>query len=224
MLQAFAGRRALVCYRASFGDAEAFLGVREALVADGYRRVHVAGEQRDLDAVRPSDVLPEPAKPSKRAKKVVAERPGIEVIVDRLSISEADQSRLVEAIEQAMRRGGGRVSVLDSSLARPSARIDERGERLTFTKGLSCLRCGESYPEPSPGMFSFNSPVGACDACRGFGRVIGIDWDKVLDRDKTLAGGAILAWRGKTHGVGAQGARAQRQEGARAAWTCRSRS
>ncbi|HEY6881708.1 MAG TPA: excinuclease ABC subunit A, partial [Polyangiales bacterium] len=46
--------------------------------------------------------------------------------------------------------------------------------------------------------FSFNSPVGACSDCRGFGRMIGIDWDKVLDPSKTLADGAILAWRGKS--------------------------
>jgi len=59
VLRKFAGRRVSLSYRVTFRGAEEFLGVRDALVADGYRRVRVAGEQRDLDEVRPSEVTGE---------------------------------------------------------------------------------------------------------------------------------------------------------------------
>jgi excinuclease ABC subunit A len=187
-----AGKRVLVSYSVTFPDVEGFLGVREALVADGYRRVSVAGAQRDLDALKPSELWgetlqPKPAKAQKKGKAATESARGFDVIVDRLTLGPDDHSRLVEAIERAFARGEGRAAVMD-----------EAGARLEFRRGLSCVACGAGYPEPSPGTFSFNSPVGACDACRGFGRVIGIDWEKVLDPEKTLADGAILAWRGKS--------------------------
>ncbi|MET0344073.1 MAG: excinuclease ABC subunit UvrA [Polyangiales bacterium] len=176
----FGGRRAQVVYALALSHEEHFLGVREALVRDGYRRVRVGDAVRDLDEVRPSDVLPKA-----RAKK--AQRVPFEVVVDRLSVRDEERSRLVEAIEVAFARGHGRAAV-----------IDEQGERLPLALGLVCPCCDTRFADPSPGMFSFNSPVGACSDCRGFGRVMGVDWDKVLDLDKPLGDGAILAWRGKS--------------------------
>ncbi|HYA66540.1 MAG TPA: excinuclease ABC subunit A, partial [Burkholderiaceae bacterium] len=65
-----------------------------------------------------------------------------------------------------------------------------------FSSGLHCAHCDIYYNEPSPSTFSFNSPLGACDTCRGFGRVIGIDHELVIpDPDKTLRGGAIKPWQ-----------------------------
>ena len=61
-----------------------------------------------------------------------------------------------------------------------------------FSLGLHCPESGLSYQEPIPSLFSFNSAVGACEACRGFGRVIGVDWGLVIPNDKlTLRTGAI---------------------------------
>ena len=61
-----------------------------------------------------------------------------------------------------------------------------------FSQGLHCPESNLSYHEPIPSMFSFNSAVGACEACRGFGRVIGVDWGLVIPNDKlTLRTGAI---------------------------------
>jgi excinuclease ABC subunit A len=180
LLAKFSGRRVLVTYAQSVDSEEAFLGVREDLVRDGYRRIRVGQDVRDLDQVRPSDVTGG----KKRGKKATLQ---FDVVVDRTTARSDEQSRLVEALETAFARGDARASA-----------IDEQGERLAFARGLACGHCGEVYPEPSPGMFSFNSPVGACSDCRGFGRVIGIDWDKVLDPSKSLTGGAILAWRGKS--------------------------
>ena len=65
-----------------------------------------------------------------------------------------------------------------------------------FSTALHCPDCDIHYAEPNPSTFSFNSPLGACDTCRGFGRVIGVDYGLVLpDGRLTLREGAIRPWR-----------------------------
>src|SRR5207248_3592101 len=65
-----------------------------------------------------------------------------------------------------------------------------------FSTDLHCPDCDIHYQEPSPALFSFNSPLGACATCRGFGRVIGIDYGLIIpDAAKTLAAGAIKPWQ-----------------------------
>jgi excinuclease ABC subunit A len=112
------------------------------------------------------------------------------VIQDRLRLDAEDRSRLVEALEAALRSGHGRLSVhaLDTT----------GGEQAVFrfSNDLHCADCDLHYQDATPGLFSFNSPLGACDSCRGFGRVIGIDYGLVVpDTSKSLAGGAIRPWQ-----------------------------
>src|SRR5690606_16505421 len=65
-----------------------------------------------------------------------------------------------------------------------------------FSSDLHCAECDIHYADPMPGRFSFNSPAGACDTCRGFGRVIGIDFGLIVpDESKTLREGAIRPWQ-----------------------------
>ena len=74
------------------------------------------------------------------------------------------------------------------------------GRMVTFSKGLHCAACDISYAEAIPNLFSFNSPMGACETCRGFGRTIGIDYGLVIpDESKTLASGAIKPWQSKSY-------------------------
>jgi excinuclease ABC subunit A len=104
------------------------------------------------------------------------------VVVDRLRLP-APVGRLGEAVEQAMRFGQGKVVVSSPAGVR------------RFSRELHCADCDIAYRDPSPNSFSFNSPVGACEACRGFGRVIEIDKHLVIpDRKKTLAAGAVKPW------------------------------
>ena len=174
ILDRWAGDKLVVTYPVAVADVEDFLGVREALVSDGYRRVRLDGTVVDLDAVRPSDIL-------NGAGGVV------DVIADRTVAKESERSRLLEAIEVSMRRGLGKVQAWH---------VD--GEALVFSKGLHCSTCDVGYREPSPGLFSFNNPIGACETCRGFGRTIEVDFDKVVpDRTLSVTGGAIRAWQGK---------------------------
>lgn len=103
------------------------------------------------------------------------------VLVDRLAIKKDDdtRSRIADSLETAFREGHGRCSV----------KI-RKGEELHFSERFE--RDGMEFVEPTPQMFSFNNPFGACDTCEGFGRVAGIDEDLVIpDPDKTIRGGAV---------------------------------
>ncbi len=110
---------------------------------------------------------------------------GLEVVQDRFRAGSVDGSRMLEALEAAMRVGRGRVDV----------RVED-GSTWKFSADLHCATCDIHYRDPVPSMFSFNSPLGACETCRGFGRVIGVDWGLVVpDATKSLRGGAIRPWQ-----------------------------
>ncbi|HWT20243.1 MAG TPA: excinuclease ABC subunit UvrA, partial [Variovorax sp.] len=111
----------------------------------------------------------------------------LDVVADRFRISSAERARVVEAIEVALKRGSGRVTV-HATGAEEGATTDV----WKFSTGLHCPESDIRYADPIPSMFSFNSAVGACDTCRGFGRVIGVDLGLVIPNDKlTLRAGAI---------------------------------
>ncbi len=120
-----------------------------------------------------------------QAERVVGERKVLDVVVDRLRAGNTEKVRIVEAIELALKRGSGRVNVYAG---------DEAGQQQLWrwSTGLHCPESDLRYGDPVPALFSFNSAFGACDTCRGFGRVIGVDWGLVIpDQRKTLRSGAI---------------------------------
>ncbi|MBS0399057.1 MAG: excinuclease ABC subunit A, partial [Proteobacteria bacterium] len=112
------------------------------------------------------------------------------VIQDRLRWSSADPARVAESLEAALRVGRGRVDVFA---------LDDQGQAGSpwrFSSDLHCADCDIHYHEPNPSTFSFNSPLGACETCRGFGRIIGVDYGLVIpDEGKTLREGAIKPWQ-----------------------------
>ena len=110
----------------------------------------------------------------------------LEVVQDRTRLATDNRARLVEALEQAFKHGHGHLNVY------PLGEDRAPGAPLKYSAGLHCAQCDIDYREPIPNSFSFNSPIGACDTCRGFGRVIGIDWSLVVpDETKSLVEGAI---------------------------------
>ncbi len=120
-----------------------------------------------------------------QAERNEGERKILDVVADRFRFSSAERARVVEAIEVALKRGSGRLNVY---------RLVDEGEPelWRFSTGLHCPDSDLRYSEPIPSAFSFNSAVGACDTCRGFGRVIGVDYGLVIPNDKlTLRAGAI---------------------------------
>ena len=109
----------------------------------------------------------------------------LDVVADRFRIQGIEKVRAIEAIETALKRGGGRVDVHV---------LGEDGTAAIwrFSTGLHCPESDARYTDPQPSLFSFNSAMGACETCRGFGRVIGVDYDLVIpDHRKTLRSGAI---------------------------------
>jgi excinuclease ABC subunit A len=147
--------------------------------------------------------------------------PVIYVIVDRLKAGSASDTRLRDSLETAFTKGRGRCyafveseiqdlkfeisnprpEISDSPsplspLSSPLIQIDGRPwRRMGFSTQLACEDCGIEYPIPEPRLFSFNSPLGACPECEGFGNVIGIDMDLVVPHPgKSLREGAIAPW------------------------------
>jgi excinuclease ABC subunit A len=115
----------------------------------------------------------------------------ITVVQDRLKAGGENRARFVEACEQAYHFGKGKLSVHSLD---PAARAQATPH--VFSNRLHCAGCDLEYRDPTSALFSFNHPLGACPACRGFGRVINIDYDLALpDRSKTLAGGVVRPWQ-----------------------------
>ncbi|NMM11613.1 MAG: excinuclease ABC subunit UvrA [Polaromonas sp.] len=137
------------------------------LSASGFTRVHA---ERELST---------PAGPHKL----------LDVVADRVRLHTAEKVRVMEAIETALKRGGGRVNVYVQQGADGGGEPDEMWR---FSTGLHCPESDLRYADPTPSLFSFNSAMGACEICKGFGRVIGVDYGLVIPNDKlTLRAGAI---------------------------------
>jgi excinuclease ABC subunit A len=115
----------------------------------------------------------------------------VQVIQDRITISEDARSRLVEAIETALNFGKDRINFVE---------VDTSTEH-PFSTGWHCAHCDLDIRPPTPGLFSFNSPLGACPECRGFGRTIAIDLNRAIpDRSVSIAAGAVRVFRGEEMG------------------------
>lgn len=154
------GQRLMVCLPISVPHNFSDDEVLALLNQQGYTRVHVRDAHR------------------------------VEVVQDRLKLSESNRDRLTEAVEVAMHHGNGRVKVY------PLDENKEAGEPLLFSSQHHCPDCDLDFTESSPSLFSFNSPIGACEDCRGFGRIIGVDFGLVVpDENKTLKEGAIKPWQ-----------------------------
>ncbi|HOQ66790.1 MAG TPA: excinuclease ABC subunit UvrA [Methanosarcina thermophila] len=108
----------------------------------------------------------------------------IEVVIDRLDPSE-DRSRLVEACENALKKGDGLLIVVDSE-----------GKDHLYSSNMACPICGMAFEELQPRMFSFNSPFGACEACNGLGFKMEFDPDLIIPNKKLcIADGAVALYR-----------------------------
>lgn len=128
-------------------------------------------------------------------------------IVDRLTGGNADTSRIQGSVETAFAKGNRRSAVFvlqqngswnqpDIFAKAPTVSIDQRlWLRVGFSANLRCEDCQRDYPLPEPRVFSFNSVLGACPECHGFGHLVDIDMDLVVpDPDKSLRDGVIAPW------------------------------
>ncbi|HTH61349.1 MAG TPA: excinuclease ABC subunit UvrA [Paraburkholderia sp.] len=162
--------RVVVTFPVELPDTTTHEEVTQWLSASGYTRVQAEREVKTADG----------------ARKV------LDVVADRFRLQNTEKSRAVEAIEASLKRGGGRVNVYVMPDAQRETDAPDTPQIWRFSTGLHCPESDLRYADPQPALFSFNSAYGACDACRGFGRVIGVDWGLVVpDGRKTLREGAV---------------------------------
>ena len=163
------GTRLVVVSEVDAGDEDHRGAILEQLVQEGYRRMYLDGETRDIDESDFDEVI---------------DRETFPVVVDRLAIRGDDDMRLSEAVEAGFQLGNGQIAVHMHDAA------DE--EPLTFDRRFRCNGCGRQFIEPKPVLFSFNGSLGACEECEGFGKVMGIDFSKVIPNESlSLKEGAI---------------------------------
>lgn len=164
LLNTAAGKKALICFTRQVGRLEP-AAIREILQQAGFARVWEDGQVVEIEAAR----LEPPAG-------------ALIIVLDRVVIDARNRDRLVDSLESAWRFGQGRLEVW----------LEGQPEPLRFSDRLHCPRCNLDYPEPTPAMFSFNNPIGACATCNGFGRTVDIDPDLVIpDPSLSLAAGCI---------------------------------
>ncbi|MGD2268918.1 MAG: excinuclease ABC subunit UvrA [Desulfobacterales bacterium] len=108
----------------------------------------------------------------------------LNIVADRIMLGPRSRGRILDSAEMAFRFGHGRLDVWIN-----------RDQHFACSSALECAGCRITYNQPIPNLFSFNSPIGACETCRGFGRTIGVDLDLVIpDPDLSLSQGAIRPW------------------------------
>jgi len=113
------------------------------------------------------------------------------VVQDRVRVEAPEMARFTEAVETALHFGSGEARIFAAE------GLSELGH---YSRGLHSPKTGRKFRPASPALFSFNSPLGACPKCRGFGRVIEIDYRLAIpDRTLTLDGGALRCWEGAVY-------------------------
>ena len=167
-----AGSRFSIAFPLRLSDAVTHEVVVENLRAQGFLRVALDGAMKHLDdlATEPIDVT--------FAKELL-------VVVDRLAAGPESSGRIADALGTAFREGYGDAVAL----------LAESGERLRFTERFECPYDGTTAPAPTPQLFSFNNPRGACETCNGFGAVLEYDVALIVPYpERSLRDGAIAPW------------------------------
>ncbi|MFW5866217.1 MAG: excinuclease ABC subunit UvrA [Armatimonadota bacterium] len=160
------GTRIHVLAPVKTGEDQAIVDVARDARRQGFVRIRVDGEVVDI-----SGGVPDPTR----------EFDEIEIVVDRIVVKDGVRSRVADSVETALAQGDGLI-VIDV--------VD--GEDMHLSTRFACPECGIAYPELTPAMFSFNSPVGMCPECEGLGTQRGLDPDRlVADPSKSILDGAL---------------------------------
>jgi len=166
------GTRFLVTFSVSAPASLPWTEVRDGLMHSGFHRLVHDGALLDIQELE---------------DRPVAGQDHFTVLVDRLALNSRAKKRIHDSLEQAFHYGKGRLTLIFP---------DTANTEQSFSDQLECATCRITYKEPVPNLFSFNSPLGACDMCRGFGRTIDIDLDLVVpDPTLSVKDGAIKPWR-----------------------------
>ncbi|MBI3454758.1 MAG: excinuclease ABC subunit UvrA [Candidatus Rokubacteria bacterium] len=191
LCRAYPGARALVMFPLPVPAKEAATAFLGRLAARGFARIKMGAEVLPLSPLPAVDLT---------------EHRELLVVLDRVALEPARQSRLAGSLEQAFAEGGGRavVEVLrdggpagsDGPAAADPRRRDAMADVRRYGDRFGCHACGLTLERPQPLLFSFNHPLGACPECKGFGNLLRYDEARVVpDPSVSLAEGAIQPWR-----------------------------
>jgi excinuclease ABC subunit A len=149
--------------------------ILNSLISQGYARILLDGKTFKTEEIHPEQIQDQDC---------------LDILQDRVSIHSKNRTRFIESAQTAFKYGKQKLSIFSSD-----------GEKLqVFQQGLRSPETDITYRSPTPAMFSFNSPLGACPECKGFGRVIEIDYRLVIpDPSLSIEEGAIKAFHGKVH-------------------------
>ncbi len=182
------------------------------LLQKGYSRVHWNGEiLRIEDLIIPApitkpkkgDKTPEPDAPENtmgidlKAKAYTFREKGLTILIDRFVVNHDDESewmRLADSVNTAFYESEGECWI--EMLHEPA---DRSPSPVHFNNRFELD--GIQFPEPNPQLFNYNNPYGACPKCEGYGRILGVDPDKVVpDQTKSVYDGAVAPWKGEKYG------------------------
>jgi len=173
LIGAAEGKQVLLCFPCRVGRVSA-RALRETLQEAGFRRVLEGGQPVSLEEA-----------------ELKAHDGVVTVVLDRIGVDRGGRQRIIDSLEAALRYGKGRVEL----------HVDGQSEPLRFSRALHCARCDLPYSDPTPALFSFNNPVGACETCKGFGRTMEIDPDLVVpDPRLSIAQGCVKPFQTPFYG------------------------
>ncbi len=203
------GRTVVIAFQVTRPENLTWPEVLNNLKAQSYVRVLTADSAEGWTAHRIDDV-PTTATPASASQRpalnagllaALKSQQRLFVAQDRVTLTPENKSRFLEAVETALHFGNGEVHILGETPDPQSAsRIPQFQELGHFSRGLHSPKTGRRFRPATPALFSFNSPLGACPNCRGFGRVIEIDYRLALpDTSLSIDDGALRCWEGEVY-------------------------
>jgi excinuclease ABC subunit A len=182
-------RNVIIAFRVKKPANLAWPEILASLKGQSYVRVLIpAADGPEKTVVRIDDLLADPALDTR-----LATASELHVAQDRLVLAPEHRARFLEAAEAALHFGQGQLHVFAADT------LEEIGH---FSRGLHSPETGRTFRPATPALFSFNSPLGACPQCRGFGRIIEIDYRLAIpDQSRSIADGVIKCWEGEVYGA-----------------------
>lgn len=178
LLENFPEERAMILAPVVRGRKGEYRKLFDDLKKEGFARARVDGVVQSLD-----DAL--------KLKLERYEKHDIDVVVDRVKLTQDDRTRIAESVELALQRGEGLLRIF----------LADKNQEELFSEKFACPEHGTALEELEPRIFSFNSPYGACPECSGLGFLQQFDMQLIVpDPEKSLGEGAIAPWLGKTDG------------------------
>ena len=186
------GTRFVVMAPISLAEGRTLEKQLQMYVQNGYTRMAVNGDIMRIDEWLESAISPQPSSISPQPSAISPQPSALYLVIDRLSVDDAKDaiSRLTDSAETAFYEGNG------------TCRLMFLPSNISYDFSMKFEADGMTFEEPSDNLFSFNSPVGACPECQGFGKIIGIDEHLVIpNTNLSVYDGCVVCWHGEKMGT-----------------------